>query len=126
MSRLSLFLSSLELRTYHSSSLVRSRKRYAKLPTSEPPVEPLPVDLAPGVSILRPLRGLDTNLYENLEASFVQDYPKFEIIFSVADESDAAIPIVEELKRLYPQVEAKILVGMRRYFLFVVPDIDAL
>ncbi|GAA5981525.1 hypothetical protein JCM5350_004618 [Sporobolomyces pararoseus] len=88
-----------------------ARKRYAKLPTSEPPVEPLPVDLAPGVSILRPLRGLDTNLYENLEASFVQDYPKFEIIFSVADESDAAIPIVEELKRLYPQVEAKILVG---------------
>ncbi|GAA5957639.1 hypothetical protein JCM3765_001463 [Sporobolomyces pararoseus] len=88
-----------------------ARKRYAKLPTSEPPVEPLPADLAPGVSILRPLRGLDTNLYENLEASFLQDYPKFEIIFSVADEADAAIPIVEELKRLYPHVEARILVG---------------
>ncbi|GAA5941109.1 ceramide glucosyltransferase [Sporobolomyces koalae] len=88
-----------------------ARKRYARLPTSEPPVDPLPADLAPGVSILRPLRGLDTNLYENLEASFLQDYPKFEIIFSVADEADAAIPIVHELTERYPNVEAKLLIG---------------
>ncbi|GAA5884207.1 hypothetical protein JCM16303_002407 [Sporobolomyces ruberrimus] len=88
-----------------------ARKRYAKSPTSDPPVEPLPAHLAPGVSILRPLRGLDANLYENLEASFLQDYPKFEVIFSVAEEGDAAISIVEELRRLYPHVEAKLLIG---------------
>lgn len=92
------------------STLCR-RKRYARLPTSDAPVEPLPADLSPGVSILRPLRGLDTNLYENLEASFLQDYPKFEIIFSVAHEGDASIPIVQELQRLYPHVDAKILIG---------------
>lgn len=63
------------------------------------------------MSILRPLRGLDCNLYENLEASFLQDYPKFEIIFSVADEADAAIPIVEELRRKYPKVPAELIVG---------------
>lgn len=63
------------------------------------------------MSILRPLRGLDTNLYENLEASFQQDYPNFEIIFSVAEEGDAAIPIVEELMRKYPKVEARLIIG---------------
>ncbi|GAA6016640.1 hypothetical protein JCM11491_006028 [Sporobolomyces phaffii] len=88
-----------------------ARKRYSRSPASDPPVAPLAPDLAPGVSILRPLRGLDTNLYENLEASFLQDYPKFEIIFSVAEPDDAAIPIVEELARLYPHVEAKLLIG---------------
>ncbi|GAA5956524.1 hypothetical protein JCM21900_000601 [Sporobolomyces salmonicolor] len=88
-----------------------ARKRYSRLPTSEPQPAPLSPDVAPGVSILRPLRGLDTNLYDNLEASFLQDYSNFEIIFSVADEGDAAIPIVEELKTKYPRVDAKLVVG---------------
>lgn len=65
----------------------------------------------PGVSILRPLRGLDCNLYENCEASFLQDYPNYEIIFSVADETDAAIPIVQELMSKYPRVSARLMVG---------------
>lgn len=63
------------------------------------------------MSILRPLRGLDCNLYENLEASFRQDYPNFEILFSVADEADAAIPIVHELCERYPHVSAKLIIG---------------
>ncbi|BGP05997.1 Ceramide glucosyltransferase [Rhodotorula toruloides] len=88
-----------------------ARKRYSRSPASQLPPPPLPASSAPGVSILRPLRGLDCNLYENLEASFLQDYPKFEIIFSVADEADAAIPIVEELRRKYPKVPAKLIIG---------------
>lgn len=88
-----------------------SRKRYARLPSSDPVVQPLPRHLSPGVSILRPLRGLDTNLYDNLQASFLQDYPKFEIIFSVADEGDAAISIVQELTTRYPHVDARLIIG---------------
>lgn len=64
------------------------------------------------MSILRPLRGLDCNLSENIESSFLQDYPgPFEIIFSVAEEGDAAIPIARELIRKYPRVEAQIVIG---------------
>ena len=68
---------------------------------------------APGVSILRPLRGLDANLYENLESSFQQQYPvdKFEIIFSVAEEDDQAIRIVNTLIERYPHVQASLLIG---------------
>ncbi|GAA6013065.1 hypothetical protein JCM8202_003005 [Rhodotorula sphaerocarpa] len=93
--------------------LSQAKKRYARLPTSDEPPVPLDPTAAstPGVSILRPLRGLDCNLYENLEASFRQDYRKFEIIFSVADEADAAIPIVKELCDRYPNVQSKLIVG---------------
>lgn len=35
----------------------------------------LPPDLAPPVSILRPLKGIDVNMFENLSSSFCQDYP---------------------------------------------------
>src|SRR5436190_4842788 len=54
-----------------------SRKRYRLRPRS--PLSSEPRHSAPGVSILRPLKGFDTNLYENLESSFTQDYPNFEI-----------------------------------------------
>lgn len=70
-----------------------------------------PASDAPGVSILRPLKGLDPNLYTNLESTFRQNYPNFEILFSVADKGDQAIPIVEELLQLYPDVKAQIVIG---------------
>ncbi|KAH9969097.1 glycosyltransferase family 21 protein [Russula dissimulans] len=79
-----------------------------------PPSPSLPSTLpssAPGVSILRPLKGLDTNLSENLESSFKQDYPNFEILFSVADEDDEALPVVHELISRYPSVNARVIIG---------------
>ncbi|KAI9513059.1 glycosyltransferase family 21 protein [Russula earlei] len=65
----------------------------------------------PGVSILRPLKGLDINLSENLESSFKQDYPSFEILFSIADEEDEALPVVRELISEYPNVNARVIIG---------------
>ncbi|KAL4070801.1 glycosyltransferase family 21 protein [Scleroderma citrinum] len=66
---------------------------------------------APGVSILRPLKGLDTNLYENLESTFTQEYPNFEIILSVAHHNDQALTVVRELIAKYPHVNARIIIG---------------
>ncbi|KAG8219673.1 hypothetical protein J3R82DRAFT_628 [Butyriboletus roseoflavus] len=83
------------------------RTRYRLRPRSPLATSPN----APGVSILRPLKGLDTNLYENLESTFVQEYPNFEILLSVADEDDQALTVVRELMAQYPQVNAKIIVG---------------
>ncbi|KAL7409937.1 hypothetical protein BDY24DRAFT_344630 [Mrakia frigida] len=69
-----------------------ARTRYASTPSI-----PSASSSKPGVSILRPLKGLDPNLYENLRSSFEQDYPDFELIFSVADEDDPALRVVKEL-----------------------------
>lgn len=65
----------------------------------------------PGVSILRPLKGLDTNLYENLESTFTQEYPNYEIFLSVDHEDDQALPIVRELIAKYPNVNAHVMIG---------------
>ena len=37
-----------------------------------------------------------------------QDYPKYQVIFSVADEDDQALDVVRELLQKYPKVDAKI------------------
>ncbi|ETS60130.1 hypothetical protein PaG_05665 [Moesziomyces aphidis] len=71
----------------------------------------------PGVSILRPLSGLDCNLYSNLASSFVQDYPfsRFEIILSIRDASTPEAAKVLNVARMvmaaHPRVDARIIVG---------------
>ncbi|KAJ7630774.1 glycosyltransferase family 21 protein [Roridomyces roridus] len=86
-----------------------ARKRYRNRPRS--PLASAAASSVPGVSILRPLKGLDTNLYENLESTFLQEYPNYEIILSVADENDQALPIARELTSKYPHVKCRIIVG---------------
>ncbi|KAK3808579.1 MAG: glycosyltransferase family 21 protein, partial [Benniella sp.] len=68
-------------------------------------------DEAPGVSIIRPLRGVDCNMYENLASSFRQDYPRFEIIFSVAQPHDPAVAVVRDLMKKFPEVDARLIIG---------------
>jgi len=61
------------------------------------------------VSILKPLKGSDEGLYENLRSFFQIDYPQFELIFSVASAKDPAVPVVQKLIQEFPQADAKLL-----------------
>jgi ceramide glucosyltransferase len=63
------------------------------------------------ITILKPLKGVDEGLRENLESFFQAEYPQYEIIFSVADETDAVIPIVKSLFAQYPSVRAELIIG---------------
>lgn len=63
-----------------------------------------------GVTILRPLKGIDTEMQYCLVSSFVQEYPKFELIFCVESSHDPCIPIVKSLIEKYPDVDAKLLI----------------
>ncbi|KAG8886543.1 hypothetical protein FRB99_004389, partial [Tulasnella sp. 403] len=90
-------------------ALWAGRTRYSNRPKS--PLSSAPVHEAPGVSILRPLKGLDGNLFENLESTCLQQYPKFQIIFCVAEEGDQALTVVSELLQKYPTVDAKVIIG---------------
>jgi ceramide glucosyltransferase len=58
------------------------------------------------------LKGLDTNLFENLESTFTQEYPNFEIIMSVADEHDQALSVIRDVMAKYPNANAKVIIGM--------------
>ncbi|GBC24670.2 glycosyltransferase family 21 protein [Rhizophagus irregularis DAOM 181602=DAOM 197198] len=86
-----------------------ARTRYRTLKKSNS--SQLSSDKVPGVTIIRPLKGVDCNLYENLVSSFRQDYPNFEIIFSVASENDPAVKVVKNLMKRYPKVDARLIIG---------------
>src|ERR1700747_3389787 len=52
------------------------------------------LESAEPISILKPLAGLDLDLESNLRTFFEQEYPAFEILFAVRNESDPAAPVV--------------------------------
>jgi ceramide glucosyltransferase len=64
----------------------------------------------PAISILKPLSGLDDNLFDNLESFCRQDYPKYEILCSIQDPNDPAYRVVEKVKKKFPEKEISILV----------------
>jgi ceramide glucosyltransferase len=68
-------------------------------------------DQLPGISIIKPLMGVDENLLENLETFFVMDYPIYEILFCVQDCTDPVINIVKHLMEKYPNIDAKLFSG---------------
>lgn len=67
------------------------------------------------MTILRPLKGIDTEMESCLVSALEQDYAKFEIIFCVASEADAAVAVARGLIDKYPGVDAKLLVGEDHY-----------
>jgi ceramide glucosyltransferase len=69
--------------------------------------------LAP-VSILKPLKGTDLEMYENFRSHCLQDYPAYEILFGVSDPEDSAIPFVERLQAEFPQHEIRLLLCPER------------
>ncbi|MFA6055704.1 MAG: ceramide glucosyltransferase [Thermodesulfovibrionales bacterium] len=64
----------------------------------------------PAISVLKPLKGLDGNLFDNLESICNQDYPEYEIIFSLQDYNDPAFKVAEKIKGKYPEKDITLLV----------------
>ncbi|MGA8027765.1 MAG: glycosyltransferase [Bryobacteraceae bacterium] len=65
----------------------------------------------PGVSVLKPLRGLDPNTYEAFVSQARQDYPSFEILFGAQNADDSAVPEVRRLQREFPNVAIHLFIG---------------
>jgi ceramide glucosyltransferase len=68
-----------------------------------------PCHLIP-VSILKPLKGLDDNLFDNLESFCMLDYPEYEIIFSLQDHNDPAYKVARKIKDKYPDKQISLIV----------------
>jgi ceramide glucosyltransferase len=65
----------------------------------------------PGVSVVRPVCGIDNYLDDTLRSAFELDYPRYEIIFCVALANDPVVPVVTQLIAEHPGVPARLLVG---------------
>jgi ceramide glucosyltransferase len=64
-----------------------------------------------GVSILRPVCGLEHRIDATLASSFRIDHPSYEVIFCVAGADDPVVPLVRRLMREHPAVPTRLLVG---------------
>jgi ceramide glucosyltransferase len=75
---------------------------------------PTPAQSFPPVSILKPLRGTDPEMYESLRSHCRQEYPEYELIFGVSDPDDPAVQLVERLKAEFPQRAIRLVICHQR------------
>jgi ceramide glucosyltransferase len=57
---------------------------------------------AEGLSVLKPLRGVDDDLLANLESFADQDWPAFEVLLGLHDAADPAAPVAHEAAARWP------------------------
>jgi ceramide glucosyltransferase len=69
----------------------------------------------PPLSLLKPVRGIDPDAYENFESFCRQDYPAdYEIVFCVGAQDDPAVPVIHRLQSEHPERSIRILFGNGR------------
>jgi len=71
---------------------------------------PQPDNQLPPISILKPLKGIDPEIWESFCSHCEQDYPQFQIIFGVSDPSDPAIEVVRKLQSTHPNLPIELIV----------------
>ena len=91
------------LSTLSLGSFLRDRRKKLNQP-------PLPESQLPPVSILKPLKGVDPEMWESFCSHCEQTYPQYQLLFGVSDPADPAIEVVRKLQAKYPNLPIKLLV----------------
>ena len=64
----------------------------------------------PGVTIFKPLKGLEAHTRECLTSFLTQDYHPYQVLFGVADPRDPVLPLLEELRQAYSHLDIHLLI----------------
>jgi ceramide glucosyltransferase len=79
----------------------------------QPEVAPEP-SFTPPISILKPIRGLDPDAWENLSSFCRLNYPEYEILFCVDADDEAVISLLARLIAAFPERSIRVLHGSGR------------
>jgi ceramide glucosyltransferase len=86
--------------------------RAASGPDDSGPERPI---FLPGVSVLKPVRGVDERMYAGFVSHCVQDYAgEFELLFGAGSAEDAAVAEVARLQVEFPEVAIRLVVCPER------------
>jgi ceramide glucosyltransferase len=81
-------------------------RRYKRYPLAEH---------EPPVTFLKPLKGAEPSLRENLESLCRQQYGTFQVLCGVADPNDPAIAVVRKLQAEHPDLDIELVVDPHLY-----------
>ena len=97
------FLSALSLASFLREMRKKDRRKKLEHP-------PLLESQLPPVSILKPLKGVDPEIWESFCTHCEQDYPQFQLVFGVNDPGDPAVEVVRKLQAKYPNCAIDLIV----------------
>lgn len=70
-------------------------------------------DFHPPVTILKPVCGLDSDTYDNLVSCCRQNYPEYQIVFTVRDRTDPVVAVVKQIIDEFPDLDIHLVVSDR-------------
>ncbi|MBV8884436.1 MAG: bacteriohopanetetrol glucosamine biosynthesis glycosyltransferase HpnI [Chroococcidiopsidaceae cyanobacterium CP_BM_RX_35] len=91
---------------YYSYTIYAATEFFSHPPQSDP-------DFHPPITILKPICGLDIDTYENFASFCRQDYPEYQIIFSVRHERDPSVEVVKRIIHNFPNIDIRLVVSER-------------
>jgi ceramide glucosyltransferase len=64
---------------------------------------------SPGITVFKPVKGLDPETRECLESFLTQDYQPYQVLFGVADPADPVLPLLEKLRQAAPPGRVEVI-----------------
>ncbi len=102
------FLSALSLASFLRDTRKKDKRKEDRRKKLQP--VPPPESQLPPVSILKPLKGVDPEIWESFCTHCEQDYPQFQLVFGVNDPGDPAVEVVRKLQAKYPNLSIDLVV----------------